>query len=114
MMSAKRTGFYVMICSVALIFSGVQPVCAKWGELLDTLTKAAGQNDSLSTGEIVDGLKEALEIGTDNAVKAGGERGWDIHRIRKSKFPFPVPLKKSGGCSGLWDMAPSWTSLTRA
>ena len=93
---AKRTGFYVMICSVALIFSGVQPVGAKWGELLDTLTKAAGQNDSLSTGEIVDGLKEALEIGTDNAVKLVGKEGGYLQNP-KIKIPLPGSIEKVRG-----------------
>jgi len=96
MMSSKRTGFYVVICSIVLIFAGFQPVHAKWGELLETLTKATGQGDSLSTGEIVDGLREALEIGTDNAVKLVGKEG-GYSQNPKIKIPLPGSVEKVQG-----------------
>jgi hypothetical protein len=81
---------------MVLIFSGFQPVYAKWGELLDTLTKAAGQGDNLSTGEIVDGLKEALEIGTDNAVKLVGKEG-GYSQNPEIKIPLPGSVEKVQG-----------------
>jgi Protein of unknown function (DUF4197) len=96
MMSSKRTGFYVVICSIVLIFAGFQPVQAKWGELLDTLTKSTGQGDDLSTGEIVDGLKEALEVGTDNAVKLVGKEG-GYSQNPKIKIPLPGSVEKVQG-----------------
>ena len=96
MISSKRTGSYVVICSMILIFAGFQSVHAKWGELLNTLTKATGQGDSLSTGEIVDGLKEALEIGTDNAVKLVGKEG-GYSQNPKIKIPLPGSVEKVQG-----------------
>ena len=96
MISSKKPGFYIVICSMVFIFAGFQPVHAKWGELLDTLTKAPGQGDGLSTGEIVDGLKEALEIGTDNAVKLVGKEG-GYSENPKIKIPLPGSVDKVQG-----------------
>lgn len=96
MMSSKRTGFFIVTCSLVLIFAGVQPACANWGDLFDTLKKATGQDDGLSTGEIVDGLKEALEIGTDNAVKlVGKEGGYSLNP--EIKIPLPGSVEKVQG-----------------
>lgn len=96
MTSSKTTWFLVVFFSFALIFTGGQPACAKWGELLDTLKKATGQGGSLSTGEIVDGLKEALEIGTDNAVKLVGKEG-GYSRNPEIKIPLPGSVEKVQG-----------------
>ena len=92
---SKKPGFLIIICSI-VFFAGSQLACAKWGDLLDTLTKAAGQSDALSTGEIVDGLKEALEIGTDNAVKLVGKEG-GYSQNPKIKIPLPGSVEKVQG-----------------
>ena len=86
----------VIFFSLTVIISGVQPVHAKWGELLDTFTKATGQGSGLSTGEIVDGLKEALEIGTDNAVKLVGKEG-GYSQNPEIKIPLPGSVEKVQG-----------------
>lgn len=96
MLSSKKPVFYVVICSMILIFAWFQPVHAKWGELLNTLTKTTGQGSDLSTGEIVDGLKEALEIGTDNAVKLVGKEG-GYSQNPKIKIPLPGSVEKVQG-----------------
>ncbi len=86
----------MVLFSFALIIGGFQPAYAKWGELLDTLNKAVGQNDGLSTGEIVDGLKEALEIGTDKAVKLVGKEG-GYSQNPQIKIPLPGSVEKVQG-----------------
>ena len=91
----RKPRFLIIICSI-VFFAGSQLACAKWGDLLDTLTKAAGQSDALSTGEIVDGLKEALEIGTDNAVKLVGKEG-GYSQNPKIKIPLPGSVEKVQG-----------------
>ena len=55
---SKAIRCFMVLFSFALIFADLEPVHAKWGDLLDSLKKATGQDDGLSTGEIVDGLKE--------------------------------------------------------
>lgn len=96
MVFSKSVRFFIVFFSCSVIFTGFQPAQAKWGELLDTLTKGAGQGDSLSTGEIVDGLKEALEVGTDNAVKLVGKEG-GYSQNPKIKIPLPGSLEKVQG-----------------
>jgi len=95
-MFSKRTGFFILFFSLLLVIAGFQPACAKWGELLNTLKEATGQSDNLSTGEIVNGLKEALEIGTDNAVKlVGKEGGYSLNP--EIKIPLPSSVEKVQG-----------------
>ena len=93
---SKAIRFFMVVFSAVLIFAGVQPAHAKWGEFLDSLKKATGQDDGLSTGEIVDGLKEALEIGTDNAVKMVGKKG-GYSSNPAIKIPLPGSIEKIQG-----------------
>ncbi len=93
---SKAIRFFMVVFSAVLIFAGVQPTHAKWGEFLDSLKKATGQDDGLSTGEIVDGLKEALEIGTDNAVKMVGKTG-GYSSNPAIKIPLPGSVEKIQG-----------------
>ena len=93
---SKAVRFFMVLFSFVLIFAGLEPVHAKWGELLDSLKKVSGQDDGLSTGEIVDGLKEALEIGTDNAVKTVGKEG-GYSSNPEIKIPLPGSVEKVQG-----------------
>lgn len=93
-MSFKKT--WLVILPLLMVFQGLEAAATDWGELLDTVKKATGQNKSLSTGEIVDGLKEALEIGTENAVKAVGKTGGYTDN-RKIKIPLPGSIEKVRG-----------------
>lgn len=86
----------MVLFSFVLVFAGLEPAHAKWGELLDSLKKVSGQDDGLSTGEIVDGLKEALEIGTDNAVKTVGKEG-GYSSNPEIKIPLPGSVEKVQG-----------------
>jgi len=93
-MALKKS--WLVILPLMMIFQGVEASAADWGDLLNTVKQVTGQNEGLSTGEIVDGLKEALEVGTDNAVKAVGKTGGytDNPNI---KIPLPGSLEKVRG-----------------
>jgi len=95
-MALKKTWLVILILPMLLIFQGLAVSAANWGELLNTVKEVTGQSSGLSTGEIVDGLKEALEIGTDNAVKAVGKTGGytDNPNI---KIPLPGSIEKVRG-----------------
>lgn len=58
-----------MISALLFLCSGV-PVHAQFGDILRSL--GLGQQEGLSDDTVVSGLKEALEIGTGNAVSATG------------------------------------------
>ncbi|HKI47875.1 MAG TPA: DUF4197 domain-containing protein, partial [Desulfobacteria bacterium] len=95
-MYLKKPMLVVLILPMLLIFQGLAVSAADWGELLNTVKQVTGQSEGLSTGEIVDGLKEALEVGTDNAVKAVGKTGGytDNPNI---KIPLPGSIEKARG-----------------
>ncbi len=95
-MFTKRSLLFLVILPLFLVVSGLNATGADWGELLDTFKQVTGQSQGLSTGEIVDGLKEALEIGTDNAVKAVGRTG-GYSDNPKIKIPLPGYIEKARG-----------------
>ncbi len=98
--SKKPSVFIATLFSLFLLLTGFRPVhAADWGDLMNTVkkaTEATGQGDSLSTGEIVDGLKEALEVGTDKAVKAVGQKGGYLDNP-KIRIPLPGSIEKVRG-----------------
>ncbi len=95
-MTLNRSSLVILVLPMLLIFQGLEASAANWGDLLNTVKEVAGQNDTLSTGEIVDGLKEALEIGTDNAVKTVGKPGGYTDNP-KIKIPLPGSIEKVRG-----------------
>lgn len=58
-------GIFVVI----LFIVPVSQIHAGFGDVLKSIQKMTGTSGELTEGDIVNGLKEALEIGTDNAVK---------------------------------------------
>ena len=95
-MTFNKCRLVILVLPLLLLFQGLASAATDWGKLLDTVTKAAGQNKNLSTGEIVDGLKEALEIGTENAVKAVGKTGGYTDNP-EIKIPLPGSIEKVRG-----------------
>lgn len=66
---------------------------ADYGSLLKKAQESIGGSSGLSQAEIVNGLKEALEIGTDNTVKALSQTG-GYYNNPKLKIPLPGPIEK--------------------
>ena len=95
-MSFKKCRLIILVLPLLFLVQGLEASATDWGKLLDTVTKAAGQNENLSTGEIVDGLKEALEIGTENAVEAVGKAGGYTDNP-EIKIPLPGSIEKVRG-----------------
>lgn len=61
------------VCLLIVLFSPIPAGYAGWGDILKTVQETIGQGSGMSQEEIVDGLKEALEIGTANTVSALSE-----------------------------------------
>ena len=95
-MSFEKCRLVILVLPLLFFFQGLEASATDWRALLDTVTKAAGQNERLSTGEIVDGLKEALEIGTENAVEAVGKTGGYADNP-EIKIPLPGSIEKVRG-----------------
>ncbi|MFZ0240595.1 MAG: DUF4197 domain-containing protein [Desulfobacterales bacterium] len=62
------------------------------GDLLKTFQKSAGSQGNLSNGEIVEGLKEALKVGTQNAVQVVS-RVDGYYKNPEIKIPLPAPVQ---------------------
>jgi len=63
------------------------------GDFLEEIKRATGINGDLSENEVVDGLKQALEIGTNNAVKSVSMVN-GYYENPKIKIPLPASVQK--------------------
>jgi len=66
---------------------------SQFGDLLKGAQKALGLGGDLSESRIIDGLKEALQIGTGNAVEAVSQVG-GYYNNPKIKIPLPGSMQK--------------------
>ncbi len=83
----------------AMIFPCVAlcPISANSGRVGDFLkgVQKAVTGDKLSEGKIVEGLKEALQIGTGNAVQAVSQAG-GYYQNPDIRIPLPETVQKAG------------------
>jgi hypothetical protein len=82
--------FSVMMLLVIAQFAGAQ---SQWGDIFKRAQKALGVGGGLSDSKIVDGLKEALQIGTGNAVQTVSKRG-GYYNNPKIRIPLPGSVQK--------------------
>jgi hypothetical protein len=84
--------FLMLPLVVSSIFH-ITPAYGGFEDLLKGVQKAVGLGGGVSETKVVDGLKEALHIGTENAVKIVSQVGGysDNPAIR---IPLPKPVKK--------------------
>jgi hypothetical protein len=84
----------VILFSVLFIWVvSLSSVTAGFQDFLKSAQEALGVSDSISDSEIVEGLKEALEVGTANAVKlVAKENGY--YKNPNIKIPLPESVQK--------------------
>jgi hypothetical protein len=91
-MVRKRWGIWVTVLFLAL--TPAQWVSAGWGGLLDSIKKTVGGGESgLSDSRITDGLRQALEIGTANAVATVSDTN-GYYGNPSIKIPLPESVRK--------------------
>jgi hypothetical protein len=81
---------------ILMMTSGIVPIMpahAGLGDFLDGIKKAAGLGGGLSESKIIEGLKEALQIGTGNAVKTVSEVD-GYYKNPNIRIPLPAPVQK--------------------
>ena len=88
----KTTVLSVMIC-FALSAATVPPASSGWGDILKDVQKALGCKESISEADIFQGLKEALHIGTDKAIK-GVSKINGYYKNSKIRIPLPKAVQK--------------------
>ncbi len=93
-----RIRFLGMGVLVFLLLVCVSPARAQLGDILKGVQKAIGVGGlgggGLSEGKIIEGLKEALQIGTGNAVSSVSQAGGYLNNP-KIKIPLPGILEKT-------------------
>ena len=87
--------FLLLLFTVMMVLAIAQFTQAQsqWGDILKGAQKALGLDEGLSESKIVDGLKEALQIGTGNAVQTVSKVG-GYYNNPKIKIPLPGSVQK--------------------
>jgi Protein of unknown function (DUF4197) len=78
---------------MVLVIGQFTPAQSQWGDILKGAKKTLGVGGDLSDSKIVDGLKEALQIGTGKAVQAVSKEG-GYYNNPKIKIPLPGSVQK--------------------
>jgi len=92
MASVKTAVLSVMIC-FALSAVVSTPAWGGWGDFLKDVQKALSGEESITEADIIRGLKEALHIGTDKAIK-GVSKINGYYKNPKIKIPLPERVQK--------------------
>lgn len=89
----NRLHWRVVVC-VLISAAAVSNAAAGWQDVLKKTMDSVGGSGGLDTADIVAGLKEALEVGTAEAVKlAGQENGYYSHPT--IRIPLPETMAKT-------------------
>jgi len=90
----KRPRLFAMLLLITFGLLQLTPAHAQFGDFLQGIKKAVGLGGGLSEGKIIDGLKEALQIGTQNAVETVSRAG-GYYDNPKIKIPLPGTVQKA-------------------
>ena len=93
MACVKITVLSAMICLFALSAFAVPSAAGGWGDILKDVQKALGGEESITETDIIQGLKEALHIGTAEAIK-GVSKINGFYKNQKIKIPLPGSVQK--------------------
>ena len=89
----KRTGKLIAGVLIYLFCLPSPFAVAGFGDFLEQMKKAVGVEEGLSEAQIVDGLKQALEIGTSNAVETVSMPD-GFYGDPKIRIPLPASVQK--------------------
>jgi hypothetical protein len=79
---------------MVLVFAAFSQAQSPWGDLLKGAQKVLGAAGGPADGKVVNGLKEALRIGTAHAVQAVSAVG-GYYNNPKIRIPLPGPVQKA-------------------
>jgi hypothetical protein len=89
----KTSWFLAALMLTLVLAAGVAEGQSELGDVLKGIQKLLGTQNELSESKITAGLKEALQIGTGNAVQIVSRRGGYYYNP-KIKIPLPEPVQK--------------------
>ena len=90
----KNRILFVLFSALSIYLISTTFVAAGFQDFLKKAQKAFETSDSISESEIVEGLKEALEIGTTNAVDLVSKQG-GYYKNPEIKIPLPASVQKA-------------------
>ncbi len=83
----------IVVFLISIVFTPAPPVRAGLGDIFKKVQEVVGGSEELSENRIIQGLKEALEIGTDEAVKLVSKTD-GYYKNPKIKIPLPDAVRK--------------------
>jgi len=83
-----------LLTGMVLVFLGNVAYAQQIGDVLKGLQKGIGGTSAASNTEIVNGLKEALQIGTGNAVQTVSKLD-GYYKNPKIRIPLPDTVQKT-------------------
>ena len=89
----KRQRILIIVVLLALGIGQMPPAHAQFGDILKGIKKAVCLDGELPESKIIEGLKEALEIGTGKAVGLVSQLD-GYNKNSKIKIPLPDKVKK--------------------
>jgi len=89
----KTFRFLFLPIMMVLVIAQAAQAQSQWGDILKGAQKALGVGGGLSDSKIADGLKEALQVGTGNAVQTVSKAG-GYYKNPKIKIPLPGSVQK--------------------
>jgi hypothetical protein len=89
-----RRGVLLTVFLIVFSFFSSSPVGAGIGDFLKGIQKSMGGREELSESKIIEGLKEALEVGTKNAVEAVSKTD-GYYGNPEIKIPLPDAVQKA-------------------
>jgi hypothetical protein len=90
----KKRVFFMVFGALSIWVFSAALVTAGWQDILKGAQNDLGTSDSISESEIVEGLKEALEIGTGKAVELVSKKG-GYYGNPEIKVPLPGTVQKA-------------------
>jgi hypothetical protein len=90
----KYLRFLFFSIIMVLVIAQFTQAQSQWGDLLKGAQKALGTGGGLADSKIVDGLKEALQVGTGKAVQTVSAMG-GYYNNPKVKIPLPGAIQKA-------------------
>jgi len=92
----RKRSVLIIFLLMTLFMGRLYSAHAQWGDMFKKLKDSIGLSEELSTEKIVDGLKEALHVGTGNAVETTSQLN-GYYQNPDIRIPLPGAVKKVEG-----------------
>jgi hypothetical protein len=92
----KIQNVLILLMIVVLAMAKPIPAQAQWNDIFKKFKESVGLSEELSTDKIISGLKDALHVGTENAVEITS-RVNGYYKNPEIRIPLPETVKKVEG-----------------